>query len=44
LPDPDDEFVLELAVASRADCIITHNLKDFAGAGRFGVAVVTRNS
>lgn len=32
LPDPGDEFLLELAVAGRADAIVTHNVKHFAGA------------
>eukprot|EP01035_Chromulina_nebulosa_P048135 gene48135-65304_t len=37
LPDPDDDLVLELAVSGQAEAIITYNLKDFAGAERFGV-------
>jgi putative PIN family toxin of toxin-antitoxin system len=41
LRDPGDDMVLETAVAARADCIITHNIKDFSGADRFGVRVVT---
>lgn len=41
LPDPDDEFLLELAVAGRADAIVTHNAKHFADAGRFGIPVMT---
>jgi predicted nucleic acid-binding protein len=41
LPDPGDEFLLELAVAGRADCIVTHNVRHFAGAGVFGVRVMT---
>ncbi len=41
LPDPKDDMVLELAVASRARYIVTYNGKDFAAAERFGIQVVT---
>lgn len=41
LPDPGDDFILELAVESQCDFIVTFNLKDFAGAEKFGVEVVT---
>lgn len=41
LPDPKDDMVLELAVASRARYIVTYNGKDFAAAGRFGIQAVT---
>jgi putative PIN family toxin of toxin-antitoxin system len=41
LPDPKDDFVLELAVESRADFIITFNTRDFVGAERFGVRVIS---
>ncbi len=41
LNDPDDEFILDLAVAAQADYIVTHNLRNFAGAERFGVQVLT---
>jgi putative PIN family toxin of toxin-antitoxin system len=41
LPDPSDEFLLELAVAGRADAIVTYNVKHLAGAERFGIRVVT---
>jgi putative PIN family toxin of toxin-antitoxin system len=40
LPDPKDDFVLELAVESRADFLLTFNAKDFAGAERFGIRVI----
>lgn len=41
LRDPGDDMVLETAVAAQADFIVTHNIKDFAGADRFGIRVVT---
>lgn len=33
LNDPQDEMVLEAAVASQSRYIITHNLRDFTGSG-----------
>lgn len=41
LPDPKDDMVLELAVASRARYVVTFNEKHFAAAGRFGIQIVT---
>jgi len=41
LPDPRDDFILELAVESQCDFIITFNIRDFAGAERFGIEVIT---
>jgi predicted nucleic acid-binding protein len=41
LPDPKDDFILELAVESEANFIVTFNIKDFAGAEQFDVGVVT---
>jgi putative PIN family toxin of toxin-antitoxin system len=41
LLDADDELVLELAVAARCSHIVTYNQKDFGGAERFGLKVVT---
>jgi putative PIN family toxin of toxin-antitoxin system len=41
LADPDDEFILELALASASDYIVTHNRNDFRDAERFGVTVAT---
>ena len=40
LPDPGDEFLLELAVAGRADGIVTHNVRYFVGADPFGIKIV----
>jgi putative PIN family toxin of toxin-antitoxin system len=41
LRDPGDDLVLEVAVAGSAECIITHNLKDFGETKRFGIRAVT---
>jgi putative PIN family toxin of toxin-antitoxin system len=41
LRDADDDMVLELAIAAQAGFIVTHNVRDFAGAKRFGVGVLT---
>jgi putative PIN family toxin of toxin-antitoxin system len=41
LPDVKDDHVLELAVASGVDSIVTHNVRHFEGAARFGIKVST---
>jgi putative PIN family toxin of toxin-antitoxin system len=41
LRDPKDDLVLEVAVESECDYVVTHNLRDFAGAERFGVQAIT---
>ena len=41
LSDPDDELILELAVASASSYIVTHNRGDFRDAERFGLVVLT---
>lgn len=40
LVDPDDDFILELAVAAKAQYIVTHNLRNFAGAEKFGIEAI----
>ena len=39
--DPDDDFLLELAVASQADFLVTYNLRDFRGSETYGIRSVT---
>jgi len=39
--DPNDAFILELAVRAGADFIITYNKKDFLAAESFGVKLAT---
>ncbi|MBN1294837.1 MAG: putative toxin-antitoxin system toxin component, PIN family [Candidatus Latescibacteria bacterium] len=39
--DPKDDHILELAVASKTNCIVTHNIKDFKGSEHFGVIIIT---
>lgn len=41
LPDPKDDLVLEVAVASQCDTIVTFNHRDFKGAGTFGLKIQT---
>lgn len=41
LKDPKDDFILELAVESKSDFIITFNLKNFAGIDKFGIKAIT---
>ncbi|HUP63439.1 MAG TPA: hypothetical protein VNA69_23840 [Thermoanaerobaculia bacterium] len=38
---PGDDLVLELAVAANCNAVITHNVRDFVGADRFGVRVMS---
>jgi len=40
LKDPRDDHVLELAVEAGCETIVTHNVKDFAGAEQFGIRIV----
>ncbi len=40
LPDPKDDMVLEVAIASGATHLVTFNRKDFRLAARFGITVL----
>jgi putative PIN family toxin of toxin-antitoxin system len=41
LPDPDDDFILELAVAADCGYIVTHNIRDFRGSAKWGIMAIT---
>ena len=41
LRDVGDDHVLELAVEAACRIIVTHNIRDFTGAERFGIEAVT---
>ncbi len=41
LPDSGDEFILELAVKSNGDFIVTHNIRDFKGVESSGIRAIT---
>jgi len=40
LKDPSDDFILELAVESECNYIVTHNLRDFEGTEKFKVKAI----
>ena len=40
LRDPGDDLVLELAVESESTYLVTHNVRDFTGAEKFGINVI----
>ena len=41
LRDPNDEMILEVAVASKSTFIVTFNKRDFVAAEKFGIVVVS---
>ena len=41
LKDPKDDMVLEVAVESESEFIVTHNIRDFAGIEQFGLEAIT---
>ena len=41
LRDPNDDLVLEVAVAGGCEAIVTFNKRDFGGAARFGIRVLS---
>jgi putative PIN family toxin of toxin-antitoxin system len=40
LKDPKDDLILELAIESNSNFIITYNIKDFEGVSQFGINVI----
>ena len=40
LPDARDDMLLELAVKAQCEHIVTYNLRDFVGVGRFGIEAI----
>ena len=40
LPDPNDDLILELAVAGGCRYIVTHNARDFSGTERWAIAAI----
>jgi putative PIN family toxin of toxin-antitoxin system len=41
LSDPNDDMILELAVAAGCRYIVTHNLRDFRGIEKWGIVAAT---
>jgi putative PIN family toxin of toxin-antitoxin system len=41
LKDPKDDMVLEVAVESESEFIVTHNVRDFTGIEQFGLQATT---
>ena len=41
LKDPKDDFVLELAIESNSEFIVTFNKRDFSGLEKFGIKAIT---
>lgn len=41
LRDPDDDLVLECAVASGSQYLVTHNMRDFQRIGELGITPIT---
>jgi|SRR5271165_642167 len=39
--DPNDDLILEAAIASHSDFIVTFNTRDFADSPRFGISCLT---
>jgi len=41
LNDPKDDMILDLAVRSNCQYIVTYNTRDFSGVNQFGIQVIT---
>ena len=41
LADPDDDLLVDLGTAAAVDYIVTHNIRDLAGAADHGLYIIT---
>jgi putative PIN family toxin of toxin-antitoxin system len=41
LQDPKDDHILEVAIASQTNIIVTYNIRDFKGIDKFGIRTIT---
>jgi len=41
LQDPKDDHILEVAIASQTNIIVTYNIRDFKGIDKFGIKAIT---
>ena len=41
LKDPKDDMILEVAVESESEFIVTYNVRDFTGIEQFGLEAIT---
>jgi len=39
--DPDDDFVLDLALSARVDCLVTYNFRDLQFIEQYGIKLMT---
>jgi putative PIN family toxin of toxin-antitoxin system len=41
LSDPDDDFLVDLAVSAGVEYVVTHNVRDLDGAKDYGITAIT---